>query len=79
MEAYLYSVFFSSTYFSFFLSLLFFCFPGLLVFLAICGVNLSYWPDGICSVRFLQFVSSLVIKMGGVLLKVNNHHIDICV
>lgn len=43
------------------------------------GVNWSYWPDGICSVKFLQFVSSSVIKLGGVLLKVNNHHIDICV
>lgn len=60
-------------------SFLFFCFPGLLVFTVIGGVNLFYWPDGICSVRFLQFVSSLVIKLGGVLLKVNNHHIDICV
>lgn len=65
----------SSTYFSF----LIFCFPGLLVFLVIGGVNLSYWPDGICSVKFLQFVSSSEIKLGGVLLKVNKHHIDICV
>lgn len=67
----------SSTYFSFFP--FFFCLPGVLFFLVIGGVNWSYWPDGICSVRFLQFVSSLVIKLGGVLLKVNNHHIDICV